>query len=79
MLVSATAGLCPPHDFEVRVLKKDATNRNGGISDSTPVGIGLKAQSENDHGERMVSICKKCEKTAGELGSPVNQKCCGVT
>ena len=91
MLVPAAAGLCPPHDFETRVLKNDATNRNGGLHASTPVGIGagVNAQSEHDHGERMVSICKKCGETRGELGAPMQSSrlendapkggCCVVT
>ncbi len=91
MLVPASAGLCPPHDFEIRVLKNDATNRIGGLNASTPVGIGagVNAQSEHDHGERMVSICKKCGETRGELGAPMQSSrlendapkggCCVVT
>jgi hypothetical protein len=69
------------HDFEIRLLRNDATNRNGGLNASPPVGIGagVNAQSEHDHGERMVSICKKCGKTVGDLGALVNQICCVVT
>ncbi len=71
VFVPAVAGFCPPHDFEIRVLKKDATNRNGGLHASTPVGIGagVNGQSEHDHADRMVSICKKCGKIVGELGA----------
>ena len=91
MFVPSVAGLCPPHDFEIRVLKNDATNRNGGLNASTPVGFGagVNALSEHDRGERMVSICKKCGKTVGELGAPMQSSrlendaakggCCVVT
>ena len=91
MFVPASAGLCPPHDFETRVLKNDATNRNGGLHASTPVGIGagVNAQSEHDHGERLVIYCKKCGKREGELGAPMQSSrlendapkggCCVVT
>ena len=91
MFVPTVTGLCPPHDFEIRVLKNDATNRNGGLNASTPVGFGagVNALSEHDRGERMVSICKKCGKTVGELGSPMQSSrlennaakggCCVVT
>jgi hypothetical protein len=65
-----------PHDFEIRVLRNDATNRKGGINAPPPVGIGAGVIAQS---ERMVSICKKCGKTVGELGAPVNQKCCVVT
>ena len=69
-----------PHDFEPHIVKNDATNRNGGLIASTPVGIGagLNAQSVHDHGERVVSICKKCGETKGELGAPKGG-CCVVT
>jgi hypothetical protein len=91
VLVPAAAGLCPPHDFESHVVQNHATNRNGGLNASTPVGIGagLNAQSEHDYGQRVVSICKKCGKTLGELGAPIQSSrlendapkggCCVVT
>ncbi len=85
VLVPAAADLCPPHEFETRVLKNDATNRNGGLNASVaPVGIGagVNAQSEHDHGERLVIYCKKCGKREGELGAPMQSTkggCCVVT
>ncbi len=80
------------HDFsQVIKVKNDATNRNGGLGFSTPVGIGadFKGQSEHDHGERVVAICRWCGKTVGELGGPMQSSrlenddakggCCVVT
>jgi hypothetical protein len=91
VLVPAGGGLCPPHDFETNVVQNHATNRNGGLHASTPVGIGagLNAQNEHDYGQRVVSVCRKCGAKVGELGAPMQSSrlesdapkggCCVVT
>jgi len=81
VLVPAAAGSCPPHDFVRVVLKNDAKKKIGGLNAGVAAvaAAGVNGQAEHDYGERLVSICSKCNKYEGDLGSAEHNccdKCC---